>query len=1485
MLFRNFALQLRYWTSIKRFSYIVRVLVAVLAGCYLVLMVLLNLSQVRSYLSETISAELSRKLGTSFRVGDVHVTSFNRIDMEDICLLDCQNDSLFKAKHVSAQFNFTDLLQRKRIIVNHLDLFDTYCKIYRHDGNSAYNYQFVIDSLSSPSDNQNGKIELLIRTLMVRNLNLKYDCMDKKRIYGQLDPFHLNLTHIDADMRINKIAKDTLNVRLRNIRFKEQCGLEVERLAFNFVAGPAETNINNFILKLPRSAVEIKHIHALNEKRNSRLDFLHSNFSGLEIKAELEPSEWAFLHKPLKALENTKYKVLATVDKNSSTVNVVSKVNAIGCDDLSLHASAALDLYDLLKKKIDVKADIYQLGISSRHVRQWLGAIKPQAAIPDVIDELQYISHQGTCSLKNDKLSCKGTTVTHLGTLKETVNYDNSHLKARIEAHGLDVGALLKERPLLGTVYGTIEATGQLKPSVRLSVRSHINKLACYNQKLGNIQLNGTYTTEDFNGKLSIADANLDMDLQGKLALGKYFGQQMQATAVIRHLRPKIFNLDNILGDSSVSAKVYADMQSVSPTPIGTAGISSFRMLENGQTYGFDSLVVTSRKHNGLMATRVQSDMLEMETSGDVAFVDIPAKFYQMVKDEMHMLPKLFPAGKEQGTYAYFDLRLKKTAFIEHLFKLPVRFDEMPHFSGFFNQAENKLKFTAFMPTFYMNDSRYNDGSIYLTNDGDSLNLLGHITKQFNKENVEFVLNTRASNSNVLSLLKWNALHNNSTHGSLKAKTTFSADDAGDYTRIEIFPSEIYVYDSLWQVAPSSFDIRKDDYQIHNFKIGRNDQYITLNSTVDGLDGKGLEADLRRIDLGYIFDVLNFHPVELNGIASGKILTGDMVTNKNIQANLSVEGFKFNTGDMGTLQLKGAWDNNEGKILLDARTQQNNDDSTLINGNVDIRNSEIDLRFKSVRTNLGFLNQYLSGIFAGLDGRTSGQLRLFGPLSGMNLEGREKIDYLTLSPRVLNTTYHITNDSIIFTPGKIHFKNMTLKDANGNSGHINGDVTHRELHDFGFNIGVDADNLLVYDWNDRETDTFWGTVIADGSCRLTGSTDELHVNLDMTPRSGSTFVYDSSSPGGSGDNKEFIHFVTPDELSSAAKYEERNNKDEGKEKNSSKDSSADIFLDFNINATPDASLVILTDNKTGDKMSLNGSGPLHINYYNKGKFSIFGTYTLDKGLYRITIRDIIHKAFTMQQGGTIRFNGSPMDGDLNLKGIYTINSVSLGDLNLGNLNNSSSANVDCIVFFKGKCGEPQVSFDLDIPNVNDDEKQMVRNMISSQGDMNMQIIYLLSIGRFFTYDYASFNGGTQNQSTVAMQSLLASTLSEQFNSMLSNALHISNWKFGTSIATGRMGWSDMEVEGLLSGSLLDNRVLINGNFGYRDQPTYSNNFVGDFNIRWLLTKSGIISLKAYSETNDRYFTKTSLTTNGVGLLFQKDFNTLRDFFKIGKKKK
>jgi len=171
---------------------------------------------------------------------------------------------------------------------------------------------------------------------------------------------------------------------------------------------------------------------------------------------------------------------------------------------------------------------------------------------------------------------------------------------------------------------------------------------------------------------------------------------------------------------------------------------------------------------------------------------------------------------------------------------------------------------------------------------------------------------------------------------------------------------------------------------------------------------------------------------------------------------------------------------------------------------------------------------------------------------------------------------------------------------------------------------------------------------------------------------------------------------------------------------------------------------------------------------------------------------------------------------------------------------------------------------------------MVRSLISTEEERNMQVVYLLGIGRFYSYE---LDAG-RSQTNAAMSSLLSTTLSGQVNELLSNMIGNGNWNFGTSLSTGNQGWNEVDVEGMLSGRLLNNRLLINGTFGYRDTPMANTNFIGDFDVQWLLTPSGNVRLKAYSETNDRYFTKTALTTQGIGIQVKKDFNSLSELFRF-----
>ena len=323
-----------------------------------------------------------------------------------------------------------------------------------------------------------------------------------------------------------------------------------------------------------------------------------------------------------------------------------------------------------------------------------------------------------------------------------------------------------------------------------------------------------------------------------------------------------------------------------------------------------------------------------------------------------------------------------------------------------------------------------------------------------------------------------------------------------------------------------------------------------------------------------------------------------------------------------------------------------------------------------------------------------------------------------------------------------------------------------------------------------------------------------------------------------------------------------------------------------VNATPDAAIRLLMDARTSDYITLRGSGELQTTFYNKGGFNMFGTYRVSDGTYGITIQDIIKKNFIFREGGTIVFGGDPYDATLNLQAQHTVNGVSLSDLNVGR-SFSNTVRVNCLMNITGQPRAPIIEFDLDLPNVNSDEKQMVRSIINGEEEMNQQVIYLLAVGRFYPQGANNANEDQTGPSktSLAMQSLLSGTISGQLNSVLSQVIKSNNWNFGANISTGDEGWNNAEYEGLISGRLLNNRLLINGQFGYRDKATTANpSFIGDFDIRYLLFPNGNLALKVYNQTNDRYFTRSSLNTQGIGIILKKDFDGVRDLFGIRKKK-
>ena len=251
------------------------------------------------------------------------------------------------------------------------------------------------------------------------------------------------------------------------------------------------------------------------------------------------------------------------------------------------------------------------------------------------------------------------------------------------------------------------------------------------------------------------------------------------------------------------------------------------------------------------------------------------------------------------------------------------------------------------------------------------------------------------------------------------------------------------------------------------------------------------------------------------------------------------------------------------------------------------------------------------------------------------------------------------------------------------------------------------------------------------------------------------------------------------------------------------------------------------------------------------------------------------------EGSIVEFKGNPFDTQLDINAYYQV-TANLSDLD-ETISDSkelsrTSVPVQCLLNINGDLWRPDLDFDINLPTVSQDIDRRVRSIIGTQEMMNKQIIYLMVLNKFYTPDYV-----TQNQQNrySDLSSVASSTLSSQLNNLLGQLS--DNWNIGTNIRTDKGDFSDVEVQLALSSQLLNNRLLFNGNLGYKDNQNSSNtnSFIGDFDLEYLLNPIGTLRLKAYNHYNDRnYSIKSALTTQGVGVMAKKDFNSITDLFSV-----
>lgn len=176
----------------------------------LVLWLLIQTPYVQNRLVNYATTTISKNLNIPISIGAVNFSLFNKFSINDVLVKDRSKDTLLHAGNI--RLNITDwFFLKKDISVSYAALEDVYINTYRKD--STWNYQFVIDALSSGKSSQGKPTELKLNIDALELKKIRYKTKDQWRGEDQdLTIGKLFLSAASIDLKNKKMLLDQLTI-------------------------------------------------------------------------------------------------------------------------------------------------------------------------------------------------------------------------------------------------------------------------------------------------------------------------------------------------------------------------------------------------------------------------------------------------------------------------------------------------------------------------------------------------------------------------------------------------------------------------------------------------------------------------------------------------------------------------------------------------------------------------------------------------------------------------------------------------------------------------------------------------------------------------------------------------------------------------------------------------------------------------------------------------------------------------------------------------------------------------------------------------------------------------------------------------------------------------------------------------------------------------------------------------------------------------
>jgi hypothetical protein len=887
----------------------------------------------------------------------------------------------------------------------------------------------------------------------------------------------------------------------------------------------------------------------------------------------------------------------------------------------------------------------------------------------------------------------------------------------------------------------------------------------------------------------------------------------------------------------------------------------------NGQL-DFEGIELKSIPEDSVKTLTFTSDFFDFEIDGKYHFQSI---LNSLKKDMRRFIPAIKYEMQENEKPNIFDYRLTANNLdkLTKVFAPDLKFETPFLLYGKFDSENLDFQLAGSMPgLIYKNILIRN---IFLNNKtiGDKYSSkirLGEIQHKNGYKIYDFTVESIASDNILYNTIQWDNNSDSTSSSVVETKSIFSVSDTSEQLTVNMegFPSNFYIADTVWHLNKFTALFDPTKIEINNFKIFNNEQSLSINGNISKNTTDLLSMEFDNIDLSYLEKYLD-KDIFLAGTLNGSIGISGYYNQPAILSDITIDNLKLRNHLFGNVLLLSKWDHENAVINTELTINNGNKQNLHANGFYRPETKELHYLADADSLSLKFLGAVIHDNLSDFHGTLSGSLKVGGTLDKIALNGAVMVTDAGLTVDYTQTHYTF-GDLIYFESDTIRFNKILVSDGHNNTGIFNGTLIHQNFFNMIYDLSLNSPKIMVLNTTSVDNEIFYGQAFCNGKFTIKGKGRTVHLNGTASTLAGTdlkiSMEYETDAK-----KYDFIKFVSAEKRESEKFYFEKEDK-------------GSFSLGLTIEATPEAKVQLVYNSQIGDIIKAKGEGILLFEMNKEGDISLSGDYSVVEGDYLFTLKNVLNKRFTIEQGGSVVWSGDPYNAIIHLTAVYKLKAA-LYDLMMESYlihgeDIYQRIPVECKILLSEDLTNPIINFEIDFPEEDESLKGILQQFINTEEELNKQILSLIVLGKFYTPEYLRGQYESQNPNTIG------NTASELFSNQLSNWLSQinNNVDVGFNYRPGNDITND-EIELALSTQIFNDRVILNGNIGNNVNPESNNSsqIVGDFDIKVKLVPSGKIMFKAFNRSNNDLIYDTAPYTQGVGFSFKEEYNSFNELLK------